>query len=61
MTVMHLQLVLSSFQKAIERTLEGSPRPPVIINEANKLTSWSVTHPEELMTLLIFFCRCFKG
>ena len=47
--------VLDIFQKTLKRTFkEGCPRPPIIIDEANKLTSWSTAHPEELDILLSF-------
>ena len=59
-TVMQLRLVLSSFKQAIKRTYEGSPRPPIIIDEANKFTSWSDIHPEQLKTLLSFFVAITK-
>ena len=52
--------VLNTFQQALQQTFEGHPRPPIIIDEANKLTSWSVTHPEELRTLLSFFVAVTK-
>ncbi|BDA41349.1 Uncharacterized ATP-binding protein MJ1659 at C-terminar half [Coccomyxa sp. Obi] len=34
--------------------------PAIIIDEANALTSWTSTHPRELMTLLRFFVRITK-
>ena len=58
--VMQLRLVLGSFQQAVKRTLEGSLRPPIIIDEADKFTSWSVTYAEELRTLLSFFVAITK-
>ena len=53
--------VLNIFQKALEETSkEGHPRPPIIIDEANALTSWSTAHPEELAILLRFFVAVTK-
>ena len=53
--------VLYFFQKTLKRTFkEGCPRPPIIIDEANKLTSWSTAHPEELDILLSFFVAVTK-
>lgn len=34
--------------------------PAIIIDEANALTSWSSTHPQELRTLLRFFVAVAK-
>ena len=55
--------VLSSFQKALKRTFDcsaASPRPSIIIDEANNFTIWSANYPEELKTLLNFFVALTK-
>lgn len=53
--------VLDMYQKTFKRTAkEGHPRPAIIIDEANKLTSWSTAHPEELDILISFFVAVTK-
>ena len=53
--------VLDIFQKTFEQLFEeGCPRPPIIIDEANALTSWSTAHPAELDILLNFFIAVTK-
>lgn len=52
--------VLNTFYQALQQTFKGRPRPAIIIDEANKLMSWSTTHPEELRTLLSFFVAITK-
>ena len=53
--------ILEIYQKALEKTSnEGRPRPPIIIDEANALTSWSTAHPAELAILLRFFVAITK-
>ena len=52
--------VLSTVYQALQQTFQGRPRPAIIIDEANKLMSWSATHPEELGTLLSFFVAVTK-
>ena len=48
--------ILEIYYKALDKTSrEGRPRPPIIIDEANALTSWSTAHPAELDMLLSFF------
>ena len=52
--------VLNTFQQALQQTFKGRPRPAIIIDEANRLMSWSTTHPKELRTLLSFFVAITK-
>ena len=48
--------ILRIYCKALEKTSsEGRPRPPIIIDQANALTSWSTAHPAELAMLISFF------
>ena len=50
--------VLEIFQRTLDQTFqEGCPRPPIIIDYANALTSWSTAHPHELIFLLRSFVR----
>ncbi len=52
---------LHILKKALQQTSkEGRRRPAIIIDEANKLTSWSTAHPDELATLLSFFVAITK-
>ena len=53
--------VLHLFKEVLKQTFkEGRPGPPIIIDEANVLTSWRTTHPDELATLLRFFVAVTK-
>ena len=56
-----IAIVLHILGQALQQTLEeGRPAPPIIIDEANKLTSWSTAHPAELDMLLSFFVAVSK-
>ena len=56
-----IAIVLHILGQALRQTLEeGRPTPPIIIDEANKLTSWSTAHPVELDMLLSFFVLVSK-
>ena len=53
--------VLDILGRALRQTYEeGRPTPPIIIDEANKLTRWSTAHPVELDVLLSFFVAVSK-
>ena len=56
-----LASVLHLFKEVLKQTSkEGRPGPPIIIDEANRLTSWSTAHPDELAMLLCFFVAITK-
>ena len=52
--------VLELFMKALRQTAAQGRRTHIVIDEANKLTSWSSAHPVELDMLLSFFVAVSK-
>ena len=53
--------VLQILKEPLKQTFkEGRPGPPIIIDEANVLTSWSTAHPDELAVLLGYFVAITK-
>ncbi len=58
---LYIASVLHIIKQALQQTSkEGRPGLPIIIDEANTLTSWSTAHPDELAVLLGYFVAITK-
>ena len=55
-----LASILEEYTRALRDVRKGTAPPPIIIDEANSLTSWSTEHPTELKTLLRFLVAVTK-